>query len=805
VTKWGNNAKLILAARYLKKDEQGNVIETEDEMLERVASHIASVEKDEDKVFWHDKFMSIMDTLEFLPNSPTLMNSGKPLGQLSACFVIPVEDNIEAIFNAVKCGGVIQKSGGGVGYSFSHIRPAGSIVGSTLGVASGPVSFMKIFNAVTETIKQGGARRGANLGTLSVSHPDIYEFVKCKEDITQFQNFNISVSVTDAFLDAVSTKSKFFLRNPHTKEKTPVDACELFDLICYQAWLTGEPGVIFIDTINKKNPIPWAGTIESTNPCLVGDTKVETVYGQKSIKSLVGRDVPVYCYDGKKISISWMRSIRKTASKQPVWGVTLDNGEHIVATTNHKFMLRDGSAVEVSSLKPGDSLMPFRRYKRNSKGYNQIALNNGHDIAEATMVLEWKLGRKLLKDECSHHVDGNKKNNSPENLVVMNFGEHSRMNILGAKNPVVKYPDCNYFSKVRFIGNLNHKWRNDISTERVIELRNEGMSYMRIANLLGCSKTLAMDRYKTSVDNHKVVSVEFYGYEDVYNGTVDEFHNYALASGVVVKNCGEQPLLPYESCCLGSIDVSKMVVNGKFDWDRLADVVSIAVRFLDNIIDVNNYPNVKIARKTRLTRKVGLGVMGWADMLIALGLRYDSDKAIKLAKRLMMNIRETAHMTSRDLGKERGFCFKQLKRRNSVLTTNAPTGTLSVLANCSSGIEPIFGKEFTKTVLNGNKLEFGDKYKGVDDRLLVTAYDVSIEKHIEMLAAFQAYTDNATSKTINAPASATVDDVKKAFLMAHSLGCKGLTIYRDGSRQGPMSLTTEGQLSECDSGRCDIL
>ncbi len=532
---FSSEAIQILESRYLRKDKTGKVVETPNQMLERVAQYISSAERTKElQGEWYQKFISIMDTLEFLPNSPTLMNSGRELGQLAACFLLPVEDNLANIFEMVKQVALIHKTGGGTGIIFSHLRPVSSIVASTSGVASGPISFMSVFNQATEVIKQGGVRRGANMGVLDIHHPDIYDFVKCKEDITKFQNFNISVTISDNFLKAAQNGNNFPLRNPYTKEKIYIKANELFDLICHEAWLTGEPGLIFIDTINNKNPISWLGRIEGTNPC------------------------------------------------------------------------------------------------------------------------------------------------------------------------------------------------------------------------------------------------------------------------------GEQPLLPYESCNLGSIDVSKFIKDRKFDWDRLAEVVSIAVRFLDDVIDVNKFPNVKIARKTQLTRKIGLGIMGWADLLISLGIRYDDEKAIKLAKRLMMNIRETAHITSRELGKEKGYCFPQLKRRNSTLTTIAPTGTLSILAGCSSGIEPIFGKQFSKTVLNGVKLDLGKKYKDMDDKLLVTAYDISVEKHIEMQAAFQQYTDNAVSKTINLPAKATEEDVKKAFLLAHELGCKGITVYRDGSRQGPMEISTEGQLSECNDAKCSI-
>lgn len=525
------DAKIILESRYLKKDKDLKVIETPDQMLQRVAHYIAQAETESERDTWETKFLEIMDSLEFLPNSPTLMNSDRELGQLSACFLLKVEDNLANIFETVKQVALIHKTGGGTGIILSYLRPMNSTVLSTSGVASGPVSFMRVFDVATDVVKQGGVRRGANLGLLAINHPNIREFITCKEDISKFQNFNLSVSITDNFLKAVEQGNSFPLRNPETKDKTYINARELFDLICHEAWLTGEPGIIFIDTINEKNPLPQLGRIEGVNPC------------------------------------------------------------------------------------------------------------------------------------------------------------------------------------------------------------------------------------------------------------------------------GEQPLLAYESCNLGSIDVSKLVTNKKVNWDRLDEIVSIAVRFLDDVIEVNKYPNIKIARKTRLTRKVGLGIMGWADMLILLGIRYDSNEAIKLAKRLMMNIREIAHITSRDLGKEKGMNFPKLKRRNATLTTLAPTGSLSLLADCSSGIEPIFGRQFTKTILGNVKLDLGKKYEKVDNDLLVTAYEITVEKHIEMQSSFQQYTDNAVSKTINFSKNATEEDVKKAFLLAHSLGCKGITCYREGSRDAPIEITTEG-FSECDSGRC---
>lgn len=531
---WNENAKVILESRYLLKDKTGKVIETPDAMLERVAKHISGAEKEKDREKWYKEFMSILDTLEFLPNSPTLMNAGTEMGQLSGCFLVPVEDNLSAIMEAVKQTALIHKSGGGTGIVFSNIRPSGSIVNTTTGVASGPVSFMKIFDTTTGVVKQGGKRRGANMGILACSHPDILNFIKCKEDTTQFTNFNISVSITDNFMKAVKADNGYPLVNPYSKEKTYVKAADIFHVLCEQAWKTGEPGIIFIDTINKANLVPEFGRIMGTNPC------------------------------------------------------------------------------------------------------------------------------------------------------------------------------------------------------------------------------------------------------------------------------GEVPLLFWESCNLGSINVSKMIKSGKVDWNRLNIVTEVAVRFLDDTIDVNKFPNVKIARKTRMARKIGLGVMGWADMLIDLGIRYDSDEALDLAKRVMSAINDTSHEVSKALGKEKGYCLDRLKRRNAATTVIAPTGTLSLLAGCSSSIEPIFAKEYTKTVMDGVKLDLS-KHKDVSSDILVTAQEISIEKHIAMQAAFQTHTDGAVSKTINLPKTAKVATVAKAFLDAHAQGCKGITVYREGSREGPMVIVNDkNALSECDSGKCSI-
>ena len=580
-TELTENSEVVLRRRYLAKDREGNVLEDPEGMFRRVARNLSLAElnygttTEEERQAVEDEFYGVMRRLEFMPNSPTLMNAGRELQQLSACFVLPVDDSLDSIFERVKETALIHKSGGGTGFSFSRLRPEGDVVGSTGGVASGPVSFINAFDAATDVVKQGGTRRGANMGILNVDHPDILRFIHSKEDGEHLVNFNISVAVTEDFMQRVERDQAYDLVNPRTGEVTgQLNAREVFQEMVQMAWQTGDPGIVFLDRINRDNPNPQLGRIESTNPC------------------------------------------------------------------------------------------------------------------------------------------------------------------------------------------------------------------------------------------------------------------------------GEQPLLPFESCNLGSLNVARMVRytdnDVVMDWDRLAQAVRTGVRMLDNVIDMNDYPLDEIGEMSKKTRRIGMGIMGFSDLLVQLGIRYDSEEALEVGGQVMRRIQDETYKASMELAETRGTfpawegsVYNQpgnvRRMRNSAPVTIAPTGTISIISGASSGIEPLFALSYVRNVMDNTRLVEGNPYfeavarsEGFYSQELMeqlaqsgtlhdldvpewvkdvfrTSHDITPEWHVRMQAAFQQYTDNSVSKTINFPSAAMVEDVAEAYRLAYETGCKGITVYRDGSKEGQVLSTGQTGAAETES------
>ncbi|MDX2092354.1 MAG: ribonucleotide reductase N-terminal alpha domain-containing protein [Kofleriaceae bacterium] len=683
------NALAVLRARYLAR-ENGVVVETPEQMFRRVATHIASAElrfgaTDADVAEAAQRFERMMAALEFLPNSPTLMNAGRPLGQLAACFVVPVDDSTTGVFEAVRWAAEIQKTGGGTGFSFSRLRPAGDLVASTGGAASGPVSLMQVFDVATEAIKQGGTRRGANMGMLRVDHPDILEFISIKLDPARMSNFNLSVAVTDAFMTAVREGTTYALVNPRTGAAVgELDARRVFDAIANAAWAVGDPGLVFIDRINELQPTPGLGPIEATNPCVTGDTRVWVEgRGLVAISELVGTTPKVATWDAARVVFRQVVQVVCNGVR-PVVRLTTREGLTLRLTADHLVMTERG------------------------------------DIAAG----ELRAG---------------------------------------------------------------------------IRLRGAGEWYA-------------------------VASLEPDGDAEVFDLTEPSTSHF-FANGLLVHNCGEQPLLPFESCTLGSIDIGRFVGRDALEWDRLRIAIHDAVRFLDDVIEANRYPLPEIERATKATRKIGLGIMGWADALAALGIPYDSEEAIALAHRTAQFLEDESLEASHVLAERRGafpaWNGSRWERdgerplRNATTTTIAPTGTISIIAGCASGIEPFYAVAYRRNVLDGAELteinpafrrlaaergfaspELFDaivEHGGVRgnaavpediQRVFPTAHEVEVAMHVRMQAAFQRHVHAAVSKTINLARSAGPLDVKAAYELAYELGCKGITVYRDGSREG---------------------
>jgi ribonucleoside-diphosphate reductase alpha chain len=945
-TSFSKNAMTVLEHRYLKRDERGVVAEKPEDLFDRVAQVIAGAEDLLGNTGIAEKvaclFYNMMVSGEFLPNSPTLMNAGRELGQLSACFVLPVDDSMDSIFQSLRDAALIHKSGGGTGFSFSRLRPKNDMVKSTRGISSGPVSFMSVFDAATETIKQGGTRRGANMGILRVDHTDIREFIACKRDGTAFTNFNISVAVTDEFMDAVKSGGLYNLVNPHNGQVTRREnAREVFELIVENAHATGDPGVIFIDRINAANPLPHMGDFESTNPCVTGTTWIATSSGPRLVKDIVGTQCVIlvdgipHDTDPGGFFVTGTKSVMK---------LTTDEGYALTLTHDHPVRLvceqtrygRVTDWIPAGGLHPGDRIMlndhrPHSTWPgalNEEEGYLLGLLVGDGVLKKETAVLSvWPerecdtVGSLAVRHEVDPVMETalfgamqlRHRSDFQGWMAVRGRGEY-RLKSAGLRNLAlgvgmspgnkVITPELEMASSEAYRGFLCGLFdcdgsvqgdqakgisirlaQSDLATLQAVQRmllrlgivstvyenrREEGYRLLPDGNggqkeyaikaqhelvisndnLLVFAERIGfthekkaqrlaflLQSYRRKLNRERftvtVASIKEQGTEMVYDVSVPGINAFD-ANGFYVHNCGEQPLLPYESCNLGSINLAKMITtsegNPSVDWAKLGRTVHLAVRFLDNVIEVNRYPLPKIADMTRKTRKIGLGVMGFADMLITMGIPYDSAESEALAEEVMSFIDVESKAESSHLAVLRGafpaFAGSRYEKeglpplRNATTTTVAPTGTISIIAGCSSGIEPLFAVAFTRRVLDGKALtELHPRFRelmeraqrdntavfdavagspsiqhiaGIPEeiqRVFRTASDIPVEWHIRLQAAFQRYTDNAVSKTINFPHDATIGEVAAAYQLAYEHHLKGVTIYRDGSRESQV-LTT---------------
>ena len=919
------NALTVLKRRYLKKDADGNPVELPEEMFWRVARFIAGADANYDSEANVEeltrRFYELMARFDFLPNSPTLMNAGRELGQLSACFVLPLEDSMESIFTTLKHAALIHKSGGGTGFSFSRIRPKNDVVLSTKGISSGPISFMKVYDAATETIKQGGTRRGANMAILNVDHPDIMEFITVKSIRGALHNFNLSVGLTENFVEAVAKDRSYPLINPRSGETVrELRATEVFDQIVHHAWAGGEPGIIFLDRINSDNPTPALGQIESTNPCISRETWIMTAEGPRQVKNLIGRPFMARV-NGKDFHCP---AGFFPTGRRPLFELRTREGYRLRLTENHPLLkvtrmtqdTMETAWAAAGELAPGDKIV-LNNHTANpewdgsgtyGEGYLLgLLIGDGTLKKDKAVLSVWGNGSNgigTILDKTLRYAKALPHRSDFKGWICLTERNEYRLQSATLRDLAFahglevghKFPTSGiesgssefYKGFLRGIfdadGSVQGSHKKGVSVRLSQSDLGTLQTVQRMLLRLGITSRLYENRrpkgetrlpdgkggtalYPTKAQHELVISkdnlakfdtlVGFYhrtknallkrhlsnykrrlnrerfiatvagivpvGEEEVFDCRVPGINAFD-ADGFVAHNCGEQPLLPYESCNLGSINLSQMTRGCQVNWEKLRETVHLSVHFLDNVIDMNRYPLEEIKQMTLGNRKIGLGVMGFADFLVKLGIPYNSKEALDKAAEVMEFIDTEALTASRELAKRRGP-FKNVKKsiyaedpeppRNATRTTIAPTGTISIIAGCSSGIEPLFALCFTRNVLDNDRLlEINPLFRNVmekegmaDDTLyerilktgsvqslldipeeirhiFVTAYDVTPEDHVRIQAAFQRFTNNAVSKTVNFPADATEEDIRKVYLLAYELACKGVTIYRDGSREG---------------------
>jgi ribonucleoside-diphosphate reductase alpha chain len=997
------NARTVLEKRYLVRDASGKPTESPEDLFWRVAMVIAEADRrygatDEAVQGVAEEFYALMTQRRFEPNSPTLMNAGRPLGQLSACFVLPVKDALsngkDGIYDTLRAMALIHQSGGGTGFSFSRLRPKGSMVRSTTGVASGPVSFMKLYDASTDAVKQGGTRRGANMGILRVDHPDIITFITCKEDLSQVTNFNISVAVTDEFMRAVHEAKEYDLKDPHSGAVVgQLDARMVWDRMILGAWRTGEPGCFFIDEANRYNPVPHLGSYEATNPCVIGSTRLATDRGLLTMDELHRQVMEIRVVtDTRVVGIrermedaangvaagAWTpNGVRgrvrrgtklrfavpafKTRTNAPVFQLVTEHGYTVTATDNHKFFTPSGP-VELKELAVGDEILlqsgegawstnydlpPFEATDkfaaRVERGEAELPTHWSRDLGqllgwvvadgwtaeetpEGRTVPTFTVGMLFGGDEAAlagtfrarirqwTGLEGNYVTRGGRVQAMYKSAMYYWLRSLGINEPgAPKRVPAAIWSAPReaVIGFLQAMFTADgtvnvVQSKGICTVRLSGSEpdLLRDVQLLlsnfgivcklvlrrpagrkmmpdghGGTKEYAFrDQYELIISREnrdrfvsmigfmvpakqgkaerwiatkkgpsarekfttRVKSIEAAGHEDVYCTTEPET-NSIVVSACVTANCGEQPLLSYDVCNLGSVNVGYFVNDGVMDWDALKRDIHLSTHFLDNVIDANKYPLPEIDALSKRIRRIGLGIMGFADALVRLGIAYDSAEGVEFGRKIMAFFDDESKVESVRLAQERSpfpewarsiwgpdeTCARdpEGKRirpmqmlRNCNVTTIAPTGTISIIAGCSSGLEPLFAVAFMRNQAGVQMPDVNEDFVAIAkregwysdalmtriasqghitfaevpekwQRVFVTANHIAPEWHMRMQAAFQQHCDSAISKTTNFGYTATVDDVRAIYELAYQLKAKGVTVYRDGSRDNQVLST----------------
>jgi len=1004
------NALKVIANRYLLHNEKTDeILETPEDMFKRVAVALAKIEKkygaSQKKINdLGEKFYEMMVSFEFLPAGRTLANAGTPQPVVSNCIVLHIDDSMEGIFQTLKDASLLQQAGSGLGFPFHMLRPAGSVAKKTRGVASGPVSFLKVYNQAFGVIKQQG-RHGANMGVMRVDHPDILDFIHCKEKEGEINNFNISIAVTDEFMQQVESKSKepwmctfkgkkMFPQRVTRDERgvvlsakeVKVTAEEIMYEIVSSAWSNGEPGIIFIDEVNRTNPLPGAGRIESCNPCVVGDTLVSTENGFVKIKELannynagqesyinIDSRAPIQLYQDEgntilmqmtkeKIFLNQMSRAMKTGVKE-VYRLVTKEGYEVIATANHKLLTTEGWIPLINCLNKEILIQAGegnfnQNYKLPFEVINEFEGGNGRTYRykfpkewskELGQMLGWIVGDGWIRDKHKQYMVGftfgkndqeilkklkrfvneiyglqREEINRERNTAHLMYGSKhfvdyiKKLGVDTSMSDNKRVPET-IFSAPRdvTIGFLqalftaegtvrdnpksNSSWialtskskrllqdvqllllnfgiksqifnRSRPKRERLFKYKNkkretvfygsDGILYELGIFSEGREKFRNQIGFLTKAKQKKLDSIRFkrfykqnftakaiemipLGKKDVYNLTEPLTHSM-ICNGLVLRQCGEQFLHDGDVCNLGSLNLDKFVKDGKVDWDRLREVVRLGTRLLDNVVDITDFPVDKINKVFRSNRRIGLGLMGFADMLFQLNIPYNSEEGLKTASKVMKFITDESHKMSEELAKEKGVfpnynnsIWKQkgIKMRNAATTTIAPTGSISMVVDVSSGLEPYFALAYIKEVMGGEKMFYTNRHleknlrdkeifterlamkiaqagtvQNIDEipkdikKVFIGALDITPADHVKMQAAFQKYVDNSISKTINFPNSSPQSDVLDAYILAWRMKCKASTVYREASRKTEvLSLVSKKDKKAVSSTTLDLI